>query len=267
MKNKIIKTRTLSVLASLAICFGFATDSVWGSAVSPINVNYDENSQVAIHFAPDQIKLATDGSPVIADDGNGNKVIFIFDKENNLIKYKNECDSKQPVTINVFGTEFTAAPCEEKKLYLAQHKPQAPEGNNADLKQSAESAAFVAPTAEKDQVVVDVGLDGILMAYIFGGKAFTINSGLSEVGLGDGNFVHFNYMDMKDLLIIKNACDSKVDILVKVFDSEIVLKPCQEEKVLLATAEGNLGLPQNEFEPDTVENIQEGREPISPFQA
>ncbi len=267
MKNNTLRIQSISILASIAISFGFTAASAWGASVCPINVNYDENYQLAIHFAPDQSKLATDGSPVIADDGNGNKVIFIFDKEKNLVKFKNECDSKQSVTINVFGSEFTVAPCEEKKLYLAQHKPEASEGNNADLNQPAESAAFVAPTVEKHQVVVDMGMDGTLMAYIFGGKAFTINSGLSEVALGDGNFVHFNYMDMKDLLIIKNTCDSKVDILVKVFDSEIVLKPCQEEKVLLATAEGNLGLPQNEFEPDTIENIQEGREPISPFQA
>ncbi len=129
------------------------------------------------------------------------------------------------------------------------------------------SPSVVAPKPDINQVVVDISMDGTLMAYTFGGKAVTIGSGLTDVDLGDGNFVHFNYLDMKDLLIIKNACESKVDIRVMVFDSELVIKPCQEEKVLLSTAEGGSGFPQNEFEPDSSENIQEGREPISPFQS
>jgi hypothetical protein len=254
-----IKPRSLAVSAAVLsmVLGGFGASSAWAE-VRPINVNYNDNSELAIFFPTDQTQQVKDGSPVIADDGNGNKVIFVYDKVNNLIKFKNECDSKGSVTINFFGNEMTSAPCEEKKLFIAQHKPESKAGSLTGTD---------APKPDLHQVIVDISMDGTLMAYTFGGKAFTIGSGLTEVDMGDGNFVHFNYLDMKDLLIIKNACESKVDILVKVLDSEFVLKPCQEEKVLLSTAEGELGLPQNEFEPDSTENIQEGREPISPFQA
>lgn len=226
--------------------------------VTPINVNYNDNSDLTIYFPTDQTRPVQDDAPIIADDGLGNKVIFVYDKAHNQIKFKNECDSKKPVTINFFGNEFAVAPCEEKKLFIAQHK-------EPDLPSDSPENKAIDPA--QNEVIVDVNLDGILVAYAFGGKAFTINSGLTEVSLGDGNFVHFNYMDMKDLLIIKNACDSKVDIVVKVFDSEFVLKPCQEEKVLLSSAEGPTGSPQNDISPDFTENIQEGREPISPFEA
>lgn len=257
MNTKTLRSLTVSATVMLMALGGFGASAAWAE-VCPINVNYNDNSELAIFFPTDQALQVKDGSPVIADDGNGNKVIFIYDQVNNFIKFKNECDSKGSVTINFFGNEMTTAPCEEKKIFIAQHKPESETESHPDA---------VAPKPAINQVIVDISMDGTLTAYTFGDKAFTISSGLSEVEPGDGNFVHFNYLDMKDLLIIKNACESKVEILVKVFDSEFVLKPCQEEKILLSTAEGEVGLPQNEFEPDSIENIQEGREPISPFQA
>jgi len=81
----------------------------------------------------------------------------------------------------------------------------------------------------------------------------------------DGNkSITIQYDKEANILRIKNECGSDGPVKFNVLGAEYSENPCEEKEVDLSTSEQGTTVPDINNNPDRLENLDEGREPISP---
>jgi hypothetical protein len=106
---------------------------------------------------------------------------------------------------------------------------------------------------------------GELLVDLHNGKIQVVND-VAELKLDlEGKksvTVHFD--DELNKISLRNECGSEGPVSFSILGADYAAKPCEETEVELATAGGEDQNVQTNDGPDSYENIDEGREPISP---
>lgn len=106
---------------------------------------------------------------------------------------------------------------------------------------------------------------GELLVDLHNGKIQVVND-IAELNLDlEGKksiTVHFD--DELNKIRLRNECGSEGPVTFSILGADYAAKPCEETEVELATAAGEDQGAQVNGDPDNYENLDEGREPISP---
>jgi hypothetical protein len=117
---------------------------------------------------------------------------------------------------------------------------------------------------------VDFGFNdnGELTVDLHNGNIQVVNEGVEmTLDLGGKKSITIKYDKEANVIRIKNECGSDGPVKFNLLGTEYASDPCDEKEIDLSTAEQGTNIPGIDNNPDDPENPDEGREPMSEFNA
>lgn len=114
---------------------------------------------------------------------------------------------------------------------------------------------------------VDFGFneEGQLTVDLHNGKIEVVNDDTElKIDLDGKKSITIKYDKEAGLIRIKNECGSDGVVKFNLLGTEYAENPCDEQEISLSTAEQGTGTPDTNNTPDSPENPDLGREPLSP---
>ncbi len=106
---------------------------------------------------------------------------------------------------------------------------------------------------------------GELLVDLHTGKIQVVNDAAElNLDLAGKKSITVHYDEELNKLFLRNECGSEGPVQFSILGAEYSAAPCEQKEVELSTAEGQDQNVQTNDGPDGYENIDEGREPISP---
>ena len=107
--------------------------------------------------------------------------------------------------------------------------------------------------------------EGQLVVDLHNGKIDVVNDDAElKIVLEGKKSLTIKYDKEANLIRVKNECGSDGEVKFSVLGAEYSEIPCGEKEISLSTSEKGTQTPDIDQSPDNSENIEEGREPISP---
>lgn len=110
--------------------------------------------------------------------------------------------------------------------------------------------------------------EGQLTVDLHNGAIQVINEDVDmKLDLDGKKSITVKYDKEANVIRIKNECGSDGEVKFSLLGSEYAQAPCEEKEIDLSTAEQGTNIPGLDNDPDNLENPDEGREPMSEFNA
>ncbi len=98
-----------------------------------VDFAFNELGQLTVDLHNGQIQVVNDDAELKVDLDGKKSITIQYDREANVLRIKNGCDSDGAVSFNILGAEYSENPCEEKEVALStsEQGPTTPGTNNS----------------------------------------------------------------------------------------------------------------------------------------